>query len=201
MKSTDFIQIINEEISNFDFLNTEDLIKEQEVVELLTNEDLQKQFICDSLLRRNDKVKIESIYDSQLTGDWDESNTEDANKMSLLYSLNMEYLYDSGKEPLKFNLHFEATNINISVDGWSDAGNYSTESSGESWFSDFDWGGVSVTMYTMDGDDVNFMAFENAPPRIQTLFIREFVEEFVESQTLEMKTPEQKDSIKNIPYC
>jgi hypothetical protein len=43
-------RIINEEISEFDFLGNEQYLKEQEVVDLLKNEDFQKQFICDSLL-------------------------------------------------------------------------------------------------------------------------------------------------------
>jgi len=207
MKKKDFLNIINEEISNFDFLNTEDLIREQEITELLTNEDLQKQFICDSLLRRKDKVKISRIADSHITGNWDEGNMDDASNMAILYSLNMEYFYDSQKEPLKFNLNFESDNIGIKVDGWNDAGNWggtmgdATEPSGESWFSGFDWNDINVTIFTMDGEDAKFIAFENAPPKIQTLFIREYVENFVEGQTLEMRTDDKKETVQDVPYC
>lgn len=207
MITKDFIKIINEEIKNFDFLNSEDLIKEQDLAALLTNEDLQKQFICDSLLRRKDKITISRIVDSYITGNWDESSIEDADRMTVLYSLDIEYLYDSQKEPLKFNLHFEGDDIDISVDGWKDAGQWggtmadAIEPSGESWFDDFDWGNISVKVYTMDGDDVRFTAFDVAPPKIKTLFIREYVEKFVEIQTLEMRTIDKKDSIQDVPYC
>ena len=57
----DFVEIINEEIKNFDFLGNDEFLKEQEVTDLLINEDLQKQFICDSLLGRKDKVRVVKI--------------------------------------------------------------------------------------------------------------------------------------------
>lgn len=207
MNKKDFIKIINEEISNFDFLNNTDFLKQQEITDLLQNEDLQKQFICDSLLNRKDKVKIVKIQDSSITGNWDESNIEDANRLSLEYSLDMEYVYDSQKEPLKFNLYFNADKIDISVGGWSDPGRFGGTPDtdyppeGESWYDSFDWRDINVTLFTMDGDDVPFTAFDKAPPRIQTLFIREFTQNFIENETLELRTPELKDKIQNTSYC
>lgn len=207
MNNKDFIKIIKEEISNFDFLNNTEFLKEQESIDLLQNEELQKQFICDSLLNRKDKVKIVRIQDSYITGNWDEPNSEDANFLSLEYSIDMEYVYDSQKEPLRFNLYFNADKIGISVNGWYDAGRWGgtmgdgIEQSGESWFDGFNWSDIIVTLFTMDGDEIKFIAFEKAPPRIQTLFIREFTQNFIENETLELRTQEIKDKIQDIPYC
>ena len=83
MDNKDFVKIIKEEISNFDFLGNDEFLKEQEVNDLLQNEDLQKQFICDSLLNQNGKVKIGEIGDSHITGNWDELNMEDATNITL----------------------------------------------------------------------------------------------------------------------
>src|ERR1035437_5253077 len=58
MVEKDIIKIINEEASNFDFLGNDDNMKEQEIIDLLQNEEFQKQFICDSLLERKNKIKI-----------------------------------------------------------------------------------------------------------------------------------------------
>ena len=207
MNKIDFIKIINEEIKNFDFLGNDEFLKEQEVIDLLMNEDLQKQFICDSLLNRKDKIKIAQIAESYINGNWDESNMEDANRLSLEYSLDIDYLYDATKEPLKFNLSFNADKIDISVGGWYDPGRFggTTDTDyppeGESWYDSFDWGDIDVILYTLDGDDVQFKAFENAPPKIQTLFIREYTENFIENETLEVRTKEMKDNIQNTPYC
>lgn len=199
---SELVKIINEEISNFDFLGNDELLKEQETTDLLINEDLQKQFICDSLLNRNDKVKIVKIVESYITGNWDESTTEEANRLSLSYSLDMKYIYDAVKEPLDFNLTFTTDKIDISVDGWQDSGDgYTTPPEGDSWYDGFDWNDIDVNIYTMDGDTINFIAFEKAPPKIQTLFIREFTQNFIENETLEFRTPEMRDNIRNTPYC
>ena len=202
MLKSKFIEIINEEISKFDFLSNDEFLKEQESTDLLINEELQKQFICDSLLNKNDKVKTIKIVDSNITGNWDESNTEDANKLSLEYSLEMGYVYDAMQEPLLFNLNFDSDNIDISVDGWQDSGDgYSTAPEGDSWYDGFDWNDINVTIYTMDGDEIRFIAFENAPPKIQTLFIRQFTQNFIENESLEFRTSEMRDNIQNTPYC
>lgn len=207
MNTKDFIKIVNEEIKKFDFLDNDKYLKEQETNELLMNEDLQKQFICDSLLNRKDKVRVVKIQDSFINGNWDENNFNDANRLSLDYSLDIEYLYDSQKEPLKFNLYFQADKIDISVDGWYDPGRFggTTDTDyppeGDSWFDDFNWNDISVILYTMDGDDVPFIAFDNAPPKIQTLFIRQYTQNFIESETLNIRTREMKDKVQDIPYC
>ena len=59
MFKKDFIRIINEEISEFDFLNNQQYQKDREYVDLLNNEDLQKQFDVY-------KAKMESLLISQL---------------------------------------------------------------------------------------------------------------------------------------
>jgi len=207
MNKKDFVKIISEEIKNFDFLGNDEFLKEQEVTDLLQNEDLQKQFICDSLLNRKDKVKIVKITDSFITGNWDETNKEDADRVTLEYSLDMEYIYDIEKKPLKFNLFFQSDRIDINVSGWYDPGNWggtmadAIEPSGESWYDVFDWNDIGVTLFTMNGDDVKFTAFENAPSKIQILFIREYTQNFIENETLELKTDDLKDNIQNTPYC
>ena len=201
MENKDFIKIINEEISKFDFLGNDEFLKEQEVGDLLMNEDLQKQFICDSLLTQNGKISIVQIEDSYITGNWDELSSEDTNKMTLEYSLNLNYTYDSTAEPLIFNLGFNADKINVSVDGWQDPGNYDNDPYGESWFNGFDWNDIDVSLHTVEGDEVKFIAFESAPPKIQTLFIRQYTQNFVENETLKIKTPEMKDKVQDIPYC
>lgn len=199
---SNLVKIIKEEISNFDFLGNDEFLKEQETTDLLINEELQKQFICDSLLNRNDKLKIIKIAEANITGNWDENTTEETNRLSLDYSLDMQYVYDSSKEPIIFNLTFSADKIDISVNGWYDSGDgYSTPPEGDSWYDGFDWSDIDVNIYTMDGDTINFIAFEKAPPKIQTLFIREFTQNFIENETLEFRTPEMRNNIRNTPYC
>jgi len=201
MIETDFIKIINEEISSFDFLSNDELLKEQEVTDLLQNPDLQKQFICDALLGKNDKVRIKEISDSYIRGNWDETDTENADRITLIYSVDIEYRYDMQKEPLEFNLYFNSDKVDIGVDGWTDHGDYNNAPEGESWYDVFEWNDIDVTLQTIEGDEIDFVAFNQAPPRIQTLFMRHYLEGFIENETLEIRTTDKKDNILNTQYC
>lgn len=201
MNTKNLMTIINEEISDFDYLGNDEYRKEKEVIDLLQNEDLQKQFICDSLLNNNNKIKIIKIADSSITGNWDELNIQDANKLSVEYSIDIQYLYDSTKEPLNFNLSFQGNDIDINVNGYHDTVNYNNAPDSNSWYDRFDWNDIDVSLFTLDGEEIKFKAFEVAPPKIQTLFIREYTQNFIENETLEIRTPEMKDSIQNTPYC
>jgi len=202
MLKNDFIKIVNEELQKFDFLSNDEYLKEQESVDLLLNEDLQKQFICDSLLNRNTKIKIVEILDSRVSGNWDEMNNENADYLSIEYFLKVEYKYDVQKEPIIFDLNFYSDEVRIGVDGYYDQGNgIDVAPEGDSWFNDFEWNDINVTLNTVDGDEIKFVAFEKAPPRIKTLFIREYTQSFITNQTMEIRTREMKDRVQNVPYC
>ena len=58
MKHKNFIKIINEEISEFDYLNNEQYLAEQEDIKRLQEEFFQKQFIMDSITRMRDKIEL-----------------------------------------------------------------------------------------------------------------------------------------------
>jgi len=206
MKKSDLIKTINEEISNFDFLGNDEYLKEEENVNLLKNEDFQKQFICDSLVNKKN-LRID-VYDSRIGGNWEEDNFDDANNLSIEYFLKIEYKYDQSKEPIKFDLNFYADKVDISKSGWQDRGHVGgtpetdREPSGEAWLDGFDWRDIAVDLYTPEGDEIDFIAYKKAPPKIQTLFIREFCQDFITHYTgMDIRTPEMNDKIQNVPYC
>jgi len=201
MQKKDFIRIINEEISDFDFLNNDKYQKEKESVDILNNEDFQKQFICDSLLNKQNKIKID-VTESTIGGDW-ENSPEDTSTLTIRYFLNIEYSYDQEKEPIVFDLDFYSDNISI---GKEESDNISTDSytqqTNDEWFNSFDWGDINVTLNTTNGDEIDFKAFRIAPNKIKVLFIREYIADYISNHTnLDIRTPEMKDNIQNIPYC
>lgn len=200
MSNKYFLKLINEELSNFDFLGNDEHLKEQETIGLFKNEDLQKQFICDSLLDKQYKVKILKTIQGYLTGDWQASNHEDASNLTIDYSLEINYLYDSTKEPLNFEIYFEGDNVGIDVDGWNNSGDRNSPPDGEQWFSYIDYDTIKVSIFTKDGDNIPFVAFERAPKNIQTLFIKSFVDGFIYSQT-EMTNKDQIDKGEIGNYC
>lgn len=183
MDKKNFIRIINEEIKNFDFLNNDEQLKEQEGIDLLTNEDLQKQFICDSLLDRNNKLKNIHVDTAKISGNWNDQDFDSADKISIEYSATIGYTYDSNEEPLEFTIKFNGDNIGIEVAGSNDTGDYYTPPAKDSWFKSINWYDINVSLFTKDGEEVEFLAFEHAPENIQVLFIREFLESFISTQT------------------
>jgi len=202
MSNKNIIKIINEVISEFDFLGNDKNNKEQEIIDLLKNEELQKQFICDSLLNKKDRIKILNISDSTIGGNWDEVNTDNATTITIKYDLKIQYTYDINKEPLIFNLYFDSDGITIDVTSWHDSGDYNRPPEGESWIDKFNWDDIEVTLFTIEGDDIPFIAFQKAPPRIQTLFIRNYIENFIGNETgMDIRTGEMNDKVQNIPYC
>ena len=199
MAKNDFIRIINEEIENFDFLGNEKQQIEQENQDLIQNEDLQKQFICDSLLN-NTKIKTTPAGDSSVGGNWDSDNFEDADTLTVEYSADVEYRYDSTKEPIKFNLYFYGGNVRIAVGGSYDGGNNLTQPSSDSWFYGIEWNDIEVNLLTLDGDTIKFLAFERAPINIKKLFLREFLNEYITNYT----SMEIRDRLNNnaaVQYC
>ena len=198
MIKKDFIKIINEEISNFDFLGNEQYLKEEENFELLKNADFQKQFICDSLINNN-KIK-QHITDARIGGDWAEGN--DASKLTIEYFVDIEYLYDPSKEPAKFTITFDSENVGIGIYASHDPGSYGNfiEPSDVAEYTNIEWRDIDVSMSTSNGDEIDFIAFKKAPPKIQTLFIREFTETFIHNETADTESL-KTDNIKSIPYC
>jgi len=208
MENKDFIKIINEEISNFDFLGNDQYLKEQESVDLLRNEDFQKQFICDSLLsindnrktERNNKIKIR-VVDSRVGGNWEE-DYEDATYITLEYYLEVSYLYDRNSEPMNFTLNFDSEKIDVVKSGYYNAGNYETAPEGEAYFSHFNWNNITVTIFTMDGDEIEFTAFKRAPRNIQVLFIKEYTESYIVNNTLDIRqTDKEFTNLSKSSYC
>lgn len=201
MKNKKIIKIINEVITEFDFLGNDEHLKGQEDITLLKNEDMQKQFICDSLLSKKNKIKIVEVADARIGGNWDE-DLDDANKLTIEYYLKIQYTYDLQKKPIIFYLNFDSDNISISKDGFYDKGGNDVAPYGESWFNSLNWNDINVTLSTEDGDEIEFIAFKKAPQKIQMLFIREYTADFIGTETkLDIRTREMNDKIQNIPYC
>jgi hypothetical protein len=215
VEKKDFIKIINEEISKFDFLGNDKRLEEENDVRLLSSEDFQKQFICDSLLsindyrktERNKKIKI-SITDATIGGDW-ENDFEDASYLTMFYGLDIEYRHDETQEPVKFTVIFDSDKISIGKGGYytparlGGTPDTDREAEGEAYFTHLNWDDIEVTMWTPDGDEIDFLAFKHAPHNIQTLFVREYTEGFIESKTLSVEdgNDNRYNNVSKSPYC
>ncbi len=170
VKKVDFIRIINEEISEFDFLGNEQQQEEDKELALLNNVDFQKQFICDFLLDKKNKYKITNVVESNLN-DWRQDGY-----LNINYIVEILYQYDTTKKSAKFGLWFKGEHVGYGLDGRHSPGDRWTAPLNEDWFNEIDWDNVDVQMFMIDerDDEIKFIAFENAPERIRNLFISHF---------------------------
>lgn len=195
MENKDFIKIINEEISNFDFLGNDAHTKEMKVYDLLKNEDFQKQFICDSLI--NDKKISTKISDANIGGNW---NDENATNLTIDYFIDVKYLYDPNKEPIEFGIHFYSENVGIDINVNNDNSDYNNSPTSDSYYTYIDWSDIDVTLFSTGGDRIVFKALSTAPSKIQVLFIRNYCEVLINNKTTSTNRL-NKDNIQTIPYC
>lgn len=175
------IRVINEEISDYDFLGNERHMEDMEYFEFLENEEFQKQFICDYLLNKSNKFKI-TIAHAKIGGDWDNIN-DDAVNLTIDHSIDIEYKFDVNKESIKFNLLFDSNNININVKSKKDIGGEKDEKLTYSWFEYIKWDDIEVSLFSIMGDEIEFKAFNKAPKKIQEIFIKEFNKDVIVEYT------------------
>ena len=175
MNNKDIIKLINEE---FDFLNNDQYTKEKETLDLIQNEDFQKQFLIDSIIKR-EKIKL-NVTDARVTGDWQD---RESGNLGIEYYTEVEYAYDSDKEPSKFILAFDGTNVAFTTKTVGDEGDYDTPPSKDQWFDDIQWTDINVSLNTFDGDEIPFKAYEKAPDKIKNVFIKNYLLVFLQNET------------------
>jgi hypothetical protein len=187
MRKEVLIKIINEEIGEFDFLTNEIYLEEQEEVNILQDEEFQKQFIIDSITNFKEKIKIvetESAYLQEPDYDKEEDGYG-SDEVSLEYFIEIEYQHEN--KPIRFKLDFYSEGLTISWGSSYDPGRWggtmadAIESSSETWYTGVDWFDIDPKLYTYNSDEIEFKAFENAGSKTQELFIRAYTEDIIKN--------------------
>lgn len=182
MNRKDFFRIINEEISDFDFLGNDKYIKEKKEIALLYDEQFQKQFIIDTITAMRDKIKIASS-DSSVTNDPEMRIDVQHTDMTVVSNLDVLYQYEEGKQPIKIDMSFNGDHISYTTDYRLEKGSNVQPDDFDSWYSSINWKDIDVTLFTPQGDEIEFIAFDNAPSKIRELFIRSYTESIIEQNT------------------
>lgn len=175
-------KIIKEEINNFDFLGVNSNQKSLDNKELLSNFDLQKQFICDSIEKNN--IKIKSVDYANLTGNFDVDSLEDEIKFNIEYDITVEYNFDSTKKPILIKLSFSGSNIGVELTGIDDKGDNITAPHFEPYIKKvYYWNDIDVTFSDKFDNNINFTAFEEAPVKITELFIKSYLDDYISNKS------------------
>lgn len=174
MNKGDVIKIIKEEIGEFDFLDNEEYLKEQENVDLLQNEEFQKQFIIDSITNFKEKIKNTDVFEANLG---EPNYEEDYDNIVFQYGVTLDYNYVG--TDLRFSLFFETNDLTVSWNTDKDSGDYYNEPYTKTTFKNVEWGAIVVQLMTEGGDPIPFTAFDNAGTKTQELFVRAYTEDVV----------------------
>lgn len=174
MDNKNIINIINEELSNFDFLNNDKEISLQDDVNLLQNVDFQKQLIIDSVWKFKEKFKIIEQEPLKIGG-----NSDDSVYITLDYYIKFEYKYDSMKEPIEIGLDFGNNGEdNIIVNKIGQSYDNSTNSNIGGY--DISWENVTVKLLTSNNDIIEFKAYENEKDlRLKEKFFDTFIGDII----------------------
>lgn len=165
------IKLINEQFSNsFDFLGNDKFNKTQENIDRLENNEFQKMFIIDSLSNNRNKIKITNIDDARISGDWINDDIQSGTLINIHVCLIVDYKYDSNKDSLTFDLCFAGNGISI---------NKSIEQY-NSWLDLINLNDIDVKLIIDDDNEINFTAFKKSPENIKKIFLREYLEDFIE---------------------
>jgi len=192
-------KIILEELQNFDFLNVNTNNNKQEINDLIMNRDFQKRFICDSILHKNERIKILDISNQDIDMDYDVIERTKVLGININYTVKISYKYDTTKEPLTLTLEFNGRNIQSDNDGVDEK---DTTGHFEITFSSIDWGSIEVTLYNDDNDEIEFNEVKTR--KINSLFIRAYLEDFFIDTTgfeLGYLYKNNNDKTQAINYC
>ena len=192
-------KIILEELQNFDFLNTNTNNNKQEINDLIMNRDFQKRFICDSILHKDERIKILNILNQDIDIDYDVIDKSKVLGINISYTVKLSYKYDTTKEPLELTLEFNGRDIQSNSDGINEP---DTTGHFEVSFNSIEWDDINVTLYNADGDDIEFSEVKTR--KINGLFIRAYLEDFFMDATgydLLYLYRKNNDKTQAINYC
>lgn len=170
----DIKRIINEAFEEFDFLNHDKLIKEEQVNSILTTPQFTKSFVNDVV--NNFKSKI--ILDKTSTLDAGAVNDEDIvdgdEPLNIDYTTKFKYLAKDNKY-IELAISIEGENISYKLGSEYDAGDYYTKPTSEVWFEYIEWDEINVSLYNRDFDLIN----DNLLKDLDKLTIKRFILNFI----------------------
>lgn len=192
------LKIIKEEVNNFDFLGVNSNQESLDERELLSNFEIQKQFICDSIEKNN--IKIKSVDYANLSGNFDIDNLEDDIKFSIEYDVTIEFMYDRTKEAAIIKLSFSGDNIVAELTGIDDKGDYITGPHFEPYIKKiYHWNDIDVEYKDKNENKIDFTVFDKAPSKISELFIKSYLGEYISSKSgIEINNTYSKSEVSKI---
>lgn len=169
----DLKRIINEAFEEFDYLNHDKLIKEEQFNSILTTPQFTKAFIGDVVSNFNSKIKFDkaNILDASIN---DEDIVNGNEPLNVDFSVKIKYLAKDNKY-IPLSISIEGENVNYNLRSNYDKGDYYTKSSSEIWFDNIEWDDIIVKLYNSDFDLINDNLLKDIDQTTAKRFILNFI--------------------------
>ena len=151
------IDLIKEEVSNFDYLNNDKRVKEKEDISIIYKDEFQKKFILDTI-----EGNVQAYVDNKdLNSMFRKYGDITDNFIDLDITINFKY------ENNNFDIEFTGNRVDI-LDG---------QLNSEEDINNIKWLQISAVLKANNGDTVNFQMYDKAPDKIKELFIKSCIKE------------------------
>jgi hypothetical protein len=145
------IKIINETISDYNFLSMNEISEEENLKNIIKSKDFQIQFIND-LINNFNKTKFKDIDISYKEVKQDVIHN-DSYSLSIEYTVEFKYSFDNVEYQFLMLLNGNGINSNDSIK----------------------WNNINIKLFDKNGNEININWLKNNP-RLYEVFIRSFVE-------------------------
>ena len=123
MKAKDLYRIINESISEFDFLGVDNLHEDEDFENLLNSKDFQVKLVYE--LSKKDSPYVEDMKVIYETSDIEDLEFDEGEKIN--FQLNIEFVFNYNDNKIPMSLYIDGNNVPFSSKDEFTSGNYFTE--------------------------------------------------------------------------
>jgi hypothetical protein len=141
MAKKQIIRLINEEISNFDFLGLDEIKQEDSIESVLKSRDFQVRFVNDVLRNFNDGTIFKDKEEIEQSSNVEDLQPDGYEKLNVTYIIDFKYNYQGKDMPL--SIIIEGNNVWYDLQVTNDPGDWYTPPSGEASL-DIDWNDFGV---------------------------------------------------------
>jgi hypothetical protein len=172
------LNIIKEEIENFDFLGIEKLKEDENIVNILNDKNFQTQFVNDVLTNIDDKNKFKKsdVLYKHISNDTNDFIDE----APLSIDFNFELIYNYNNQDIPLTIFFDGENIYYDMNVDREYQTHDLPGSLDLSFNDIDWNGIKTNIYDSNGDEIEMNWLKKS--KYYGNFVKAFVEPLLNSK-------------------
>jgi len=178
MENKQLIRIINEEISNFDYLSQEQIQEEDNMQGVLKSRDFQTKLVYDLINNWNNPNIIKNKQVIEQTSNVDQLEPDSVQRLNVSFIADFNYDYSGNEMPLTIIVEGQDMWQDLQVN--RDGGDYMTPPSADATLN-YDWTEIGVkVMYDGEYEVELDWLYEEKNKKLYEKFVQHFVGNLLE---------------------